>query len=440
MQIEATYSPEDNKLRLYATARLDEETYQRVRDAGFRWAPKQELFVAPSWTPAREDLAIELAGSIEPESMTLAERAQIKAERLDGYREKRERDAGHFSRVADQISERFAMGQPILIGHHSERKARKDQERAHNAQRKAIRMQETANYWAYRAEGVERHANQNHNPRTRQNRIKKLLAELRGFQRTLNFSRKALKLWEAIDADQDHERRERAIRHYSGTYDNDGQLSPYGTWGELEDGKKTPQEVVDLSIKYHLAILNSEGRARWIAHTLNRLEYERGELGPVPRFEGEFTAGMIQTFCREQGADKPKAERIDNGWRVSSTVPLPVHLAEGLAIELSGDGWRDLMQACGHVPAKPSKSTKPPLLNINAESLNGVMYGRENCYPVRHMTKAEYKRIHSDYKGGRVSTCGQFRFRTAMVEGHNLVAVFLTDSKEHDMPKQEDAA
>ena len=63
--ITATYSPEDNKIRLYASSRLDAETYARVKAAGFVWAPKQELFVAPKWTPAREDLAMELAGEIE---------------------------------------------------------------------------------------------------------------------------------------------------------------------------------------------------------------------------------------------------------------------------------------------------------------------------------------------------------------------------------------
>ena len=64
----ATYSAEDNKLRLYASQRLDSETYARVKAAGFKWAPKQELFVAPMWTPAREDLLIELAGEIEAET------------------------------------------------------------------------------------------------------------------------------------------------------------------------------------------------------------------------------------------------------------------------------------------------------------------------------------------------------------------------------------
>ncbi|EOS93548.1 type 11 methyltransferase, partial [Erwinia tracheiphila PSU-1] len=54
----ATYSPDDNKLRLYALHRLDDETWQRLKEAGFKSAPKQKLFVAPMWTPAREDLLI----------------------------------------------------------------------------------------------------------------------------------------------------------------------------------------------------------------------------------------------------------------------------------------------------------------------------------------------------------------------------------------------
>jgi hypothetical protein len=45
-----------------------------VKAAGFRWAPKQDLFVAPMWTPAREDLLIELCGEIDDEDTSLVER------------------------------------------------------------------------------------------------------------------------------------------------------------------------------------------------------------------------------------------------------------------------------------------------------------------------------------------------------------------------------
>lgn len=71
----ATYSPEDNKLRLYASTRLDAETYGRVKAAGFKWAPKQNLFFAPAWSPNREDLLLELAGEIDDEDKSLVERA-----------------------------------------------------------------------------------------------------------------------------------------------------------------------------------------------------------------------------------------------------------------------------------------------------------------------------------------------------------------------------
>ncbi len=82
MQHTATYSPEDNKLRLYPGYRLDEDEYARVKAAGFKWAPKQELFVAPAWTPGREDLLIEMCGEIEDEDTSLVERAAAKADRL----------------------------------------------------------------------------------------------------------------------------------------------------------------------------------------------------------------------------------------------------------------------------------------------------------------------------------------------------------------------
>src|ERR1700742_930659 len=89
----ATYSPEDNKLRLYASARLDAETYGRVKAAGFIWAPKQDLFVAPMWTPSREDLLIELAGEIEDEDRSLVDRAEERADRFSDYKESRIEDA-----------------------------------------------------------------------------------------------------------------------------------------------------------------------------------------------------------------------------------------------------------------------------------------------------------------------------------------------------------
>ncbi|HCI6262557.1 TPA: hydrolase, partial [Klebsiella pneumoniae] len=85
----ATYSPDDNKLRLYASLRLDEETYSLINKAGFRWAPKQELFVAPAWTPGREDVLLSLAGDIEDEDSTLFDRQEQRAGRFSDYSDRR---------------------------------------------------------------------------------------------------------------------------------------------------------------------------------------------------------------------------------------------------------------------------------------------------------------------------------------------------------------
>jgi len=57
----ATYSPEDNKLRLRAfneDERMSEELYTDARAIGFVWAPEQKLFVKPRWTPAAEDFCL----------------------------------------------------------------------------------------------------------------------------------------------------------------------------------------------------------------------------------------------------------------------------------------------------------------------------------------------------------------------------------------------
>ncbi|HAZ3284338.1 DUF3560 domain-containing protein [Escherichia coli] len=120
----ATYSPDDNKLRLYATSCLDPETYKKVRDAGFRWAPKQALFVAPAWTPGREDVLLLLAGDIEDEDSTLAERQEARAERFTGYSGKRASESAQALDEVERLTAMIPPGQPILVGHHSERRAR----------------------------------------------------------------------------------------------------------------------------------------------------------------------------------------------------------------------------------------------------------------------------------------------------------------------------
>lgn len=56
--------------------------------------------------------------------------------------------------AAHEISKRFEFGQPILIGHHSEGKARRDQERMHGNMDKAVEAHKRAEHHESKAAGI----------------------------------------------------------------------------------------------------------------------------------------------------------------------------------------------------------------------------------------------------------------------------------------------
>lgn len=192
----ATYSPEDNKLRLYPGSRLDKETYARVRGAGFIWAPKQELFVAPMWTPNREDLLIELCGEVGDEDTGLVERAEQRAERFEDYSDKRGTEAAAAHKAVEAICDHIPLGQPILVGHHSEAHARRDAERIETGMRKAIKAWDTSKYWTDRAAGAVRHAKHKERPDVRARRIKTLEASQRKQQRNKAEAESGFRFWQ----------------------------------------------------------------------------------------------------------------------------------------------------------------------------------------------------------------------------------------------------
>ncbi|MCK5606450.1 DUF3560 domain-containing protein [Candidatus Pacearchaeota archaeon] len=178
----ATYSPEDNKIRIYPAYRLEKEEYLVLKSAGFSWAPKQELFFTPRWTPSREDMAIRFCGEIGDEDTTLVDRAEERADRFENYSTKREAEANQEHDNVHEITKHIPLGQPILIGHHSEKRARKDQERIENGMRKAVKLWETSKYWEYRAAGALHHAKYKERPDVRARRIKKIEAENRKYK------------------------------------------------------------------------------------------------------------------------------------------------------------------------------------------------------------------------------------------------------------------
>jgi len=306
--ISASYSPEDNKLRLYPTSRLDAETYKRVKEAGYSWAAKQDCFVAPMWTPAREDLALELAGEIDDEDTSLVERAEARAERFEDYRDKRGQEADQARASVQHIMDGIPLGQPLLVGHSSYRHARKDKERIENGMRKAVHLWQTSEYWSQRAAGAIRHAKYKERPDVRARRIKGLEADLRKQEKHKKETETHMRAWGKVtgeDAEQD-KKLARAIATYDHIRLPDGHAWGWSIWSALEKGTCTPIEARDYSLRVHEAYLPH--CQRWIDHLHNRLTYERAILAE--------SGGTIadQTKPEKGGAVRCWVSRYNGEW------------------------------------------------------------------------------------------------------------------------------
>lgn len=314
----ATYSPEDNKLRLYSATRLDKETYELVRKNGFIYAPKQGLFVAPMWTPYRAKLLEKLCGEIGDEETTLAERAEQRAERFEGYQGKRKKDAESAYKQMQAISEHIPMGQPILVGHHSERRARKDAERIEGYMQKTVKMWECSEYWEDRTKGVIGHANYKDRVDVRARRVKGLEAEKRKYEREIAKSQKFLEAWNNSEKELTLNRA-LGITNYDSLwkcfpldkYPRPADKSQYegniSLYSALKEEIITPEQAKKMAVKKHNQTIAHY--TEWLNHTLLRITYEqtlltaqgykkpekvKRELPPIVNYPGEGFAHITK--------------------------------------------------------------------------------------------------------------------------------------------------
>lgn len=89
--------------------------------------------------------------------MTTRERKEARAERLREWADKREAKSDALHAAGDLREERSGIpfGQPILVGHHSERRHRNAIEKAHNATRRAFENDAKASEMARKADNIE---------------------------------------------------------------------------------------------------------------------------------------------------------------------------------------------------------------------------------------------------------------------------------------------
>lgn len=318
----ATYSPEDDKLRFYPDERLSPEDYAKIKGTGFGWAPKQECFYAV-WTPGREDLLNEWCGGIGDEDTSLLERAEARAERFDVYSENRKRDAESAADYVESITNGIPLGQPILIGHHSQRKAEKDAQRIENGMRRAIKMWNTASYWINRANGAIANAKYKEKPAVRARRIKKLEAEEKQLKYKKAKAEAHIKAWSnpnnlelskaiaiANCSDLPYVKfLEKDYPRAPGARVYEGDIS---FWSALTDGICTPQQAAERIIGIMERALPRYNR--WLEHLGNRLAYERAMLQESGGIETDKTkpekGGAICCFWADWWMEIEKVNKV----------------------------------------------------------------------------------------------------------------------------------
>lgn len=426
---QATYCPEDDKLRLYI-GRVPRDEYEALRKEGWTSTPKQDCDFVAVWTPDREDTALSYAGFIGDEDQDPGERAAERAERFSGYLGKRMAEAtGH--------ADKFEAG-PSSFGFQSQERADRAAARHERIADKAVTQWSKAEYWQQRTQGVIAHALYKDLPGVRMGRIKTIEADCRknvadrqkshtertiqhsvflaivehaegkreklvtfpGYQYTLSYIRKADNSPEDAPFTPAQLRRVMACAALSGYYsDKWRDLRNKTEKGEIS-GEDCAREWLN-SYGWEAPGEFVEDNSRWYCHYQLRLAYENqmleaqgGRAGVIDMIPGGWLRGGRRLGSEERQIVKvnksPKTGRVvsvvvrDNH---ASTVnhwgnPFPDGIAKVLShvveVErMSPDSYRAPTQEeleAFHASEKAAKKARkestpaePPLINLSLE-------------------------------------------------------------------------
>lgn len=209
--IQIEHTPEGGTL-LFGSVKGD-GSWQAMKDAGYHWKtarrnsglPEGTLYIHMSRDkPAKlrqihgSEKALREAGftvsvTIDNQPRDAAEayedrldRLAERADRLENAAERHLATADAHAARHDQLSERFAGGQPIIVGHHSEKSARRDRDKMDAAQRAELAELDKAERKASYAAGLRSQLQREHeHPAKIQRRIDKLESDLRIARRDL---------------------------------------------------------------------------------------------------------------------------------------------------------------------------------------------------------------------------------------------------------------
>jgi hypothetical protein len=177
----ATYNKATGWMAISFSSIPAPELRAEMKSNGFRYNPVRKQWVA-KWYPYREELAKKYAGSIEQVDIT--PNWATKAEAAASQAVKHEELANEARTKADKLWDTIPFGQPVLVGHHSEKHHRKDLETIDRNLNKAVDERKIAQEYQSRAERYGKLAT-GEAPYKILRRIKRLEADKRKMKRQL---------------------------------------------------------------------------------------------------------------------------------------------------------------------------------------------------------------------------------------------------------------
>lgn len=170
------YDPGSRITWLEFYARPDDETRAALKANGWRWSGyRKEWYNNRRWPTLPPRVTTEEGGECD-----------YSAERADRLTERAEKHATAASAAYQRSHEAVAMiplGQPVLVGHHSERGHRAALDRSHRAMSKSVEESKTADRLQRAAESSRSHQAHTETPEAMQRRCDRLSADLRKMQR-----------------------------------------------------------------------------------------------------------------------------------------------------------------------------------------------------------------------------------------------------------------
>nr|WP_114139828.1 DUF3560 domain-containing protein [Klebsiella pneumoniae] len=235
------------------------------------------------------------------------DRQEQRAGRFSDYSDRRAVESEQALAHVDSLASAVPLGQPILVGHHSERRARRHAQKIENGMKRAVMLFERAEYWEQRAQASLRHAKYKERPDVRYRRIKKIEAELRKSQKHIARSEKYMTMWRAQTLDlkmallvsnYDHIHACFTLDKYPRPAEKSQYEGSMSLHSALSEEIITFEQARDIAIRCHERTINHQ--QRWVNHYQNRLAYERAMLnengGVVTRTQEFEPGGQVLTL------------------------------------------------------------------------------------------------------------------------------------------------